>query len=398
MSSSFLVRTIDVEVDTSTWLRRPVPPQLKTASGKTTIDIGRALHMLGTLTMPSILSSASPALFWAWLRYYLAPTLSSDLRITIDFSDLDPHQKGILSDDFGVALATQWMLDRLGPFTHIVDGRRFANQFTHLLRKRHKAKAKVGTSKAPDFVMRDIAGKWHVLECKGTQASREYQRRVLKTAIAQKHAIQLIGSIKGEQLASSLYIAHEKDKSASHMKVIDPDEDDPLIILTGQLAGEMEANANRLAVAQALGCIGLSEIAVDMSLPTDVDLESELLLPSELARLRLPRDTRVARATEQARTRNLDTFTQHHRRYEGRVVELDLPPTGVQLPYRKVRIRQGVTTNLIEELLSADSLLDQRYDDHVRPCMASAQVLVEAAHNRTVLTYGDVLYSEVDWI
>jgi predicted helicase len=43
-------------------------------------------------------------------------------------------------------------------------------------------------------------------------------------------------------------------------------------------------------------------------------------------RWRLPRDARVARATEQARARNLDIFTHHHRRYEGRVVELDLPP------------------------------------------------------------------------
>jgi Rhodopirellula transposase DDE domain len=37
--------------------------------------------MLGTLTMPNLLSSASPALFWAWLRYYLAPAPSSDLRL-----------------------------------------------------------------------------------------------------------------------------------------------------------------------------------------------------------------------------------------------------------------------------------------------------------------------------
>jgi hypothetical protein len=63
--------------------------------------------MRGTLTMPDLLSPASPARFWAWLRYYLAPTIASDLRITLDFAGLDPHQKGILSDDFGVALSTQ---------------------------------------------------------------------------------------------------------------------------------------------------------------------------------------------------------------------------------------------------------------------------------------------------
>ncbi len=354
--------------------------------------------MLGTLTMPNILSPASPALFWAWLRYYLAPASSSDLRITMDFSDLDPHQKGILSDDFGVALATQWTVDRLGPFTHIVDGRRFANQFSRLLRKKRKSKAKVGTSKAPDFVMRDIAGRWHVLECKGTQASRDYQRRVLDTAVAQKHAIQLMGSIQGQQLASSLYIAHEKDRSRSHMKIVDPEEDDPLIQLTGNQAGEMQAKASRLAVAQALGSIGLNEIAVEMSLPPDIDVQSELLLPSEITRLRTSREARVARATEQARARNLDTFTHGLRQYEGRVVEFDLPPTGIRLPYRKVRVRQGVTPEIIQELASAGSLLDHRIDEQVAPYTTSARIAVEAGEDHTALIYGDVLYSEIEWI
>lgn len=61
--------------------------------------------------------------------------------------------------------------------------------------------------------------------------------------MAQKHAIQLVGSIKGEQLASSLYIAHENDKSKSHMMVIDTEDDDPLIWLTEQQADEMQTKA-----------------------------------------------------------------------------------------------------------------------------------------------------------
>jgi hypothetical protein len=396
--ASFLVRTLAIQVDADSWQNKPLPPQLQRVSVSETIDVGGALHMLGTLTMPNMFSPASPALFWAWLRYYRALAAASDLRITIDFSDLDPHQKGILSDDFGVALSTQWVADRLGPFTHMIDGRRFANQFTRLLRKKHKSKAKVGTSKAPDFVMRDTAGKWHVLECKGTQSSRDYQRRVLKTALAQKRAIQLFGSIQGQQLASSLYIAHENERSGSSMRVIDPEEDDPLIRLTEQQAGEMEAKASRLAVAQALGSIGLNEVAVEMSLPPDVDPESELLLPSELARLRSSRGARVARATEQARARSLDSFTHRHRRYEGRVIEVDLPPPTVQLPYRRVRIHQGVVSEIIQELTSVDSLLDHSVDDQIHPYTFSARIVVEADQDHTTLTYGDVLYSELEWI
>jgi hypothetical protein len=248
MTAPFLVRNIDVNVDAGTWVKSSVPANLQRASGNFSIDVGQALHMLGTLTMPNLLSPASPALFWAWMRYYLAPTTSSDLRITMDFADLDPHQKGILSDDFGIAIATKWMVDRFGGFKNIVDGRRFVLQFPALLRKKHKSKAKVGMSKAPDFVMCDLAGKWHVLECKGTQTSRDYQRKSLKVAIAQKRAIQLVGSIKGEQLATALYIANEQDTLRTQLKVIDPD-DPPLIRLTDNQADEIEAKANRIVVA-----------------------------------------------------------------------------------------------------------------------------------------------------
>jgi hypothetical protein len=353
--------------------------------------------MLGTLTMPNILSPASPALFWAWLRYFLAPTSTSDLRITMDFSDLDPHQKGILSDDFGVAIATQWMADRFGTFTRIVDGRRFANQFTNLLRKKHKSKAKVGMSKAPDFVMRDATGKWHVLECKGTQTSRNYQGKLLTTAMVQKHAIQLAGAVRGEQLASSLYIANQNDRLSSHLKIVDPDDDEPLIRLTGLQAEEMDEKANRLAVAQALGSIGLNEIAVEMSLPPDIDQESELLLPSERLRLKSPRAQRVNHALEQVRERDLDVFRHHHRRYEGRAVELDLPPRGTLLPFRKVRIRQGVSADLLAALTSTGSLSDEKMASEVKPYAAEAAIEVGSTEHQTSLTSGDVFYSELVW-
>ncbi|HTF76082.1 MAG TPA: hypothetical protein VK620_17420, partial [Bradyrhizobium sp.] len=362
MSTSFLVRKFDIAVDESTWPKNVVNQKLKSGSGRVDIDLGAALHELGTITMPSILSPASPALFWAWLRYYLAPSKHSDLRLTMDFSDLDPHQKGILSDDFGVALATHWVRKRLGPFTQIVDGRKFANQFKDVQRKQHKSKAKVGMSKAPDFVMRDATGKWHILECKGTQSSREYQKSVLKTAIVQKHAIQLVGSVKGEQLASSVYLTNEKGQPRSHMLVVDPDEDDPLIRLSGQQADEMVVKASRLTVARAMGAIGLNEVAIEMSLPPDIDADSELLLPSERARLRSARGDRLARATERARASTLEGFEHDGRKYEGRVGLFDLPPVGPEFPYRKVRVRQGVTPELIREVSVSEVHIEERVD------------------------------------
>jgi hypothetical protein len=75
--------------------------------------------------------------------------------------------------------------------------------------------------------------------------------------------------------------AVENGKLRSHMLVVDQDEDDPLIRLSGQEAEEMVVKASRLTVARAMGEIGLNEVAIEMSLPPDVDADSELLLPSE---------------------------------------------------------------------------------------------------------------------
>jgi hypothetical protein len=398
MGSSFLVRSLQIEIDKSTWQKKAIDPRLRSASGRVDIDLGEALHEVGTITMPSILSPASPALFWAWLRYYLAPSKHADLRLTMDFSDLDPHQKGILSDDFGVALATHWARIRLGPFTQVVDGRKFANQFRQLQRKQHKSKAKVGMSKAPDFVMQDATGKWHILECKGMQTSRNYQKGVLKTAVAQKHAIQLVGTVKGEQLASSVYLANENNRAGSHMLVVDPDEDDPLVRLSGQQAEEMVVKASRLTVARAMGAIGLNEVAIEMSLPPDIDIDSELLLPSERARLRSARGDRVARATERARASTLEAFDHGGHRYRGRVGTFDLPPVGPDFPYRRVRVRQGVTPELIREVSASEAHLEERVDDLIRPFVHSARLEVQADRDHTSIAYGEMFYSDVEWI
>lgn len=96
--------------------------------------------------------------------------------------------------------------------------------------------------------------------------------------------------------------------------------------------------------------IGLNEVAIEMSLPSDIDADSELLLPSERARLRSARRDRLARATERARASTLEGFEHNGSKYEGRVGLFDLPPVGPEFPYRKVRVRQGVTPELIREV------------------------------------------------
>ena len=253
-------------------------------------------------------------------------------------------------------------------------------------------------NKAPDFVMRDATGKWHVLECKGSQTSRDYQRKAMATAVAQKHAIQLVGTVKGEQLASSLFLGSENGHVKTHMLVVDPEEDDPLIRFTGRNADEMIVNADRLTVARAMGAIGLNDVAIEMSLPPDVDAESELLLPSERSRLRFSRTDRVTRATERVRARDLDAFDHGGKRYEGRVQTIEFPPANFDFPFRKVRVRQGVTPELVGEVSNVEMHIENRLDERIRPFVRSSGLASKADENYTSLSIGEVFYSDVEWI
>src|SRR6266496_1877836 len=242
--NSMYVKNLSVLVDRASWGRKPIPTSIGSAPTVHAIDVKKALVMLGTLTLPSLISSASPALFWAWLRYFLAVADNNDLRITRDFFELDPHQKSILSDDLGVAISTQWLFDRFGGFKDIVDGRRFMLQFPHLLRtNRNVPTAKVGPGKAPDYVILDNAGKWHVLECKGTQSGPSSRDRFLKDALSQKQVILINGAICGERLAVGLAISHEDQRRDSELRIVDPDVD-PVLTLSPPQEKEMQSKVH----------------------------------------------------------------------------------------------------------------------------------------------------------
>ena len=170
MAASFLVRTIVVDVDASTWLRMPAPRPTRAYVRQAIDRCWPRPSYARNATMPSLLSPASPALFWAWLRYYLAPTQTPDLRVTTDFSDLDPHQKVFLVMTSGLPLQHNGWPSGLAILRILSMAVASPTNFHSRPRTKHKSKAKVGTSKAPDFVMQDQSGKWHVLECKGTQS------------------------------------------------------------------------------------------------------------------------------------------------------------------------------------------------------------------------------------
>jgi hypothetical protein len=390
-----LARELDVDVDSSTWPKGGAPPKaFKPSVGPEQVDMKAALLMLGTLTMPSLLSPASPARFWAWLRYTIAISSDADLKITSDFADLDPHQKGILSDDLGVAVSTQWLYQRLGGVKDIVDGRRFMLQFSHLMRRKKIAKAKVGPGKAPDFVVQDLQGLWHVLECKGTQSGRGWRNQFLKRALQQKGVIRLKGSVRGERLAAGLSISNERERTRSQLRVIDPtDSPDAHIELGEDQRSEIESAAHRIAVARALGVVGLNEAAMAIWLPDEVHDADEFLLDGEITRLRQSRATRQESAGRQSRDSTLERFQRHSQRFEGRSTEVDLPQIGIESNIRHISVRIGVNEDLIRQVQGASDVAN--IAEQTESYAAGARVSLESGEDRAVLRYGDLLYAEM---
>lgn len=351
-----LAKTIEVEVVKDTFPGKVVPPNLQ-CPATMSLDVADALLMLGQLTSPSGFSQASPNRYWTWLRYFSAVSTTPDLRITAPFVDLDPHQKTILSDDFGVALTTMWLYSCLGGFSEIVDGRRFLLQFPSLVRRPRRKTPKVGIGKCPDYVVKDHANRWHVLECKGTQTSKAYRNAQLNSAHLQKQVIDIRGSARGERLAAGIYLGNERDRYHSHLKVIDPDPQ-PLLILSDRDAVMARSVVEKLAVSRALALAGFDQLASRIELPTERIEELELFYTSEERRaLGQPREPLVRAAFKSLQDTKVTNFQIDGDEFVGQRVEVRVPGDD----FRKntgcttVRVTQGVNRELIDRAMSITS-------------------------------------------
>jgi hypothetical protein len=270
-------RTIWVDVDQTTW---PIPPALPsfpaafTAGGQNfDINIPRLLLTIGYLTTPIDPGGVSLSEFWAWVRYLRAVSDDPDLRLTQLFSELDAHQKTILSDDFGMGVPMYWLFDRL-QIDRLCDGRFFIDKLKDSIGATAVRTARRGPSKSPDFVAQDSGGKWHVIECKGTQSGGVYRRGQLGNAgpptsgaIAQKRTISFPSSITGQRLACGLNIGIQGGAEQSSLKVVDPVGDEELVVGEELLVFAEDAII-RGTFARSLRLAGFQAAALAMSAPT----------------------------------------------------------------------------------------------------------------------------------
>lgn len=400
-------RSLIVDIDKSSWPKAGKQPAFPAAfhDGAAThqINIPAMLLMIGYLTTPIASTGVSLSEFWAWVRYLAAIANDTDLRLTRSFSDLDAHQKTILSDDLGMGVPILWLQSKLslGP---VIDGRYFMQRVAASVSATQRRTAKRGPNKTPDFIARDLAGIWHVVECKGTQSGIGYSKKQLGKpgttptgGIAQKRSIIFPANYTGQRLVTGLSIGVEQGER-SRLTIVDPEPENPFEIGEDQLYLANDA-ASRGVVAKALRMSGFEVTAEATAAPLGP-------LPGSMRyRTRQPEEAR--RGFVEAREARVRTELKADRPvtlvesdYLGRrqIIELPRPILVGDEEVTKVIIVHGINRHVIEQLRNRPSY-DEPEFDQAFDLGADTRAIVEKSDERTAsLQIGVLFRSEIELV
>lgn len=264
-----MLKRLHVHVDAATWPPGVSPPPgLMPASGVSQINILDMMLCIGVLSLPVTASAITLNAWWAWLRYACAFSSSNDFVLASAYRDLDSHQKTILSDDFGMGVALTHVIPALG-LRGVCDGRYFIQRIAPDISARAARIAKNGQFKSPDFVGIDANGKWHLLECKGTQVDFNRPGQ-MQTGRLQKSNIIFPPGLAGEKLVSGLMIGFEDRGPPSSLLIEDPDGDINFKIDERLIPAAREA-MDRGTIARLLGAVGLYHAASIIASPHGIN-------------------------------------------------------------------------------------------------------------------------------
>ncbi|WP_147451349.1 hypothetical protein [Corallococcus llansteffanensis] len=158
--------------------------------------------------------------YWAFMRYMPALSADRDLRLRSEWTDLDAHQKTVLSDDLGMGVTASLLMRALGLSTLASTNyavTRFGKPRMYL-----KASGKRGPAKSPDFVGFDRAGNVCVIECKGTQTFGNLIKS-MNDGIPQKRNLVVGGGLAlRESVVGGLFIPQYKAKHSAVCRFVDP--------------------------------------------------------------------------------------------------------------------------------------------------------------------------------
>jgi hypothetical protein len=365
--------------------------------------MAEVLLMIGRLTTPVLSSGASLAEFWAYARYILAWRDEDPLTLTPEFAELDAHQKTILSDDIGMGLPVHWLSRRMS-LIGVCDGRYFIERYLATYGGTYTGKAaRQGPGKAPDFICISRNGKFHVVECKGTQTSTAYRDSQLGLPLskglhggrAQKCTVLFPPHVAGERLACGTFISSDPDTPSS-LKIIDPEE--PALLEVGENNARMAFDPIvRGTLAQMLRASGFP-LAADLAAfpegrPRGIEGERYVFAPVEERAERF----REAREEMSGRPRSED-LTSDRGPLVGRRTTIELPAPLLLMGkvVRRVELRQGVNPELVSD--DAATLMEERIIERKGDPGVLASTKFESDTNEVVMHVGKLFRSELRFL
>lgn len=277
-----MLRSIDIEVDKTSWVTGTVPREIAQLIGTRSINVITALIHTALWTRPPVTYGFHLSDFWACLRYYPAINDSNDLRLRETWSLIDPHQKKILSDELGVGFTTQLLIEELG-CKHFADTLYVINALGST--KFYSGKFSLNKSnsygqyKSPDYIGFDGYSSFYVLECKGSQSSKTDIKKSVDKGKLQKSNLKPLGTTRIKySLVAGLFIPQFKNRQKSCIYIADPSWEELNEILENYSIEEINTSITQITLAKYLSLIGLNNVSRPLA---ETSTEELLQLPDD---------------------------------------------------------------------------------------------------------------------
>jgi len=281
-------RWVRITIDPSTFRGKKVPKALAGIGKNKKVSVPIALMHTAHRTRPPIMTGFHLSDWWAWLRYFPAIDASSDLRLCKDWEDIDPHQKTVLSDDFGMGFTTYLLTQAYG-IKLWADTKYFMEVLDPNALKVQKT-AKTGQYKSPDFIGIDAMGRLIIVECKGSQSSTAALRRAMKAGALQKRAPKVGKKRKPSvkiraRLVAGLFIPQFSSKEDALVRFIDPSWKSLERFLLRQDPRQLFEAAGRTDLAKCFALAGANSMASYLMRPGPLESALEPSLAEETRHL-----------------------------------------------------------------------------------------------------------------
>lgn len=398
-------RKLNIIIDKKTWPKNATAPrfpnQFTDGTTEYNLNIPSMLWMIGYLTTPTLSTGVSLSEFWAWIRYFAAITNDNDLRLTRSFTNLDAHQKTILSDDFGMGVPLVWLTEKLS-LEEVIDGKYFLDMYAARIGANGVKTKKRGPNKTPDFVALDANNEWHVIECKGTQSGEDYREKQLgiegskptgSGGITQKNSIIFPQNHTGQRLACGLCISSNKDFKAS-LKIVDPEPEEPIEILQNDLIYASDAII-RGTLSKFLRIAGYETTAEVISSPfgNNVDITRYRRKADEEERQQFVSE-RNKRAIKELKIKASQSQNKH---FQGISRSFYFPRTLIigNKPINRITITQNINSDLINKLQKSPTFENLIQDEHNNLIALMGKGKIESDGLSTLIKFGEIFRAEL---